>query len=336
MSSAAGFAALLLLACVPSAGLGQQWAKEMFDHTSHDFGTVARGAKVEHRFTLENVYEEDARILSVRSSCGCTSPQFSKESIKTWEKSDIVAVLDTRDFLGEKDATLTVKFDLPFPAEVQLHVHAYIRSDIVIQPGVVAFGTVPEGAAAQKKVTVSYAGRQDWHIESVESNNPRLQARAVETGRAAGQVTYDLIVDLKEDTPVGYIRDHLVLVTNDFRPQAARVPVAVEGVVAPSVTVRPSPLLMGVVGPAKTVTRRLVVQGAAPFRILGAKCDDARFQCTVPAEEKTLHMVPVTFTASAEAESVDRKILIETDRAPGKPIEVPVQVQVAAEGPTTF
>ena len=44
--------------------LGQQWAKEMFDHTSHDFGTVARGAKMEHRFTLENIYEESPATLT--------------------------------------------------------------------------------------------------------------------------------------------------------------------------------------------------------------------------------------------------------------------------------
>ena len=37
----------------------------MFDHTTHDFGVVARGAKVEHRFVVENNYEEDIHIESV-------------------------------------------------------------------------------------------------------------------------------------------------------------------------------------------------------------------------------------------------------------------------------
>ena len=51
--------------------LAQQWAKDMFETTKHDFGTVARGAKAEFRFELTNRYLEDVHIAGVRSSCGC-------------------------------------------------------------------------------------------------------------------------------------------------------------------------------------------------------------------------------------------------------------------------
>ena len=40
----------------------------MFDQTSHDFGVVARGAKVEYRFVVTNPYNEDLEIELVRSS----------------------------------------------------------------------------------------------------------------------------------------------------------------------------------------------------------------------------------------------------------------------------
>ena len=54
----------------------QDWARKMFDDTTtHDFGVVARGAKAEHRFVIENIYEEDAHIKSVTSSCQCSKPQ---------------------------------------------------------------------------------------------------------------------------------------------------------------------------------------------------------------------------------------------------------------------
>ena len=53
-----------LLAWVSTAR-AQDWARKMFDHTTHDFGVIARGAKVEHRFVVENIYEEDAHIKSV-------------------------------------------------------------------------------------------------------------------------------------------------------------------------------------------------------------------------------------------------------------------------------
>ena len=121
----------------------------MFDHTSHDLGVVARGAKVEHRFTIENNNEEDIRIESVKSSCGCTTAKLTKQVLKSWEKAEIVVTLDTRGEPGRKDATITVVFAPPFTAEVQLHVHAFIRGDVVVQPGAAEFGLVGSGGGRQ-------------------------------------------------------------------------------------------------------------------------------------------------------------------------------------------
>jgi len=302
----------------------------MFDRTSYDFGTVARGAKVEHRFVVENIYQEDAHIASVSSSCGCTTPQINKRDLKTWEKTEIVAMLDTRGYSGRKDSTITVLFDRPFSAEVQLHVHTFIRSDIVVQPGAIQFGSLGQGTAAKQNVTVSYAGRDDWRIEKVECANPHIEARAVETGRSPGQVNYRLSVKLKEDAPAGYIRDQLVLVTNDLDARAARVPVAVEGVVVPALTIRPSPLLMGAVETGQPLTKNLVIQGKTPFRIVAVHSTDDRFQCKVSSDAKTVHVLPVTFLpkAGSPAENaVGAKLRIETDQSGVKAVEVDVSVQ---------
>lgn len=327
--------ALLLLTLAGSPGFAQQWAQEMFDRTSHNFGTVARGAKVEQTFTVENIYEEDARVSSVRSSCGCTTATYPKGILKTWDKGKIVVQVDTRGFFGQKDATLTVVLDKPFPAEVQLHVHTYIRRDVVVQPGAVEFGTVYQGTSRLEKVTVDYAGRTNWQILKVESANPHLQAQVVETSRGMGQATYDLRVTLKKSAPAGYIRDHVVLVTNDRNPRASRVPVAVEGIVIPAVTARPSPLSGVVVETGKTVTERLIVQGKMPFQIVSAVSSDPRFQCTVLPRTKTLYVVQVAFTAGQTPGKVSSKIRIQTDLA-GTVLEVPVEVRVMPRGPVSF
>ena len=233
----------------------------MLNETTHDFSVVARGAKVEHRFIVENIYEEDANIKSITSSCGCSSSQVNRRFLKTWEKAEILVTLDTRGFLGRKDATITIEFDKPFPAEVQLHVHAYIRSDIVVQPGAVSFGSVSQGEEAQQVVAISYAGRDDWRLARLECNNPAIEAKAIETRCAAGQVAYSMSVRLRPDAPPGYFRDQLVLVTNDYDVRAAHVPVVVEGLVVAALSVQPSSLLMGVTQPGHPVTRNLVIQG---------------------------------------------------------------------------
>jgi len=323
-----------LLSLCATSGFAQDWAKAMFDNkTTHDFGVVARGAKVEHHFVIENIYEEDVHIASVSSSCGCSTPRATKQSLKTWEKAEIVVTLDTRGFLGRKDATITVVFDKPTAAEVQLHVHAYIRSDIVVQPGAAELGSVSQGAGASQTLTVSYAGRDDWRIEKVECANPSIEAKAVETSRSPGLVNYSLAVKLKADAPAGYIHDQLVLVTNDADIRSARVPVAVEGLVAPAVTVRPSPLLMTVGDSPQPLTRNLVVQGRTPFHIVAVHPSDERFQCRVPNEAKSVHILPVTFTAKGNPPAdgkLDGRIRIETDSV--GVIEANVSVRFARAG----
>jgi hypothetical protein len=335
-------AGLLLWAC---NGQAQEWAKAMFGNvTTHDFGVVARGAKAEFRFTVENIYEEDAHIQSVSSSCGCSTPQVNRQLLKTWEKAEVLVTLDTRAFLGQKDATIKVVFDQPFPAEVQLPIHAYIRSDVVVQPGAVQFGAVNQGAEAKQSLSVTYAGRDDWRIDRVECANPSIEAQVVETSRTqtgqfgqlgqtsiAGQVGYSLSVRLKKDAPPGYIQDQLVLVTNDNNARAARVPVSIEGLVVAALSVRPSPLLMGVTDVDQPVTRNLVVQGRLPFRIVAVRCGDERFQGATPGDSKLAHVVPVTFSGKRASDSegnVNATIRIETDLAGANAIEVGVSVQL--------
>jgi hypothetical protein len=325
---------LLTTLILTTAGVAhaQKWADDMFDETTHDFGVVARGAVVTHSFTLKNIYLEDAHISNVRTSCNCTSPsiEFTKRTLKTWDTIDIDININTRGFMGRKDATITVTLDKPFPAEVQLHTYCYIRSDVVIQPGEILFGSVGQGTTPLKKATVSYAGRKDWAIEKVECANPHVEAEVVELIRRTSQVDYELKVRLKPDAPAGYIRDHLILVTNDAGPRSSRVPVAIKALVVAAVEVRPSPLSLGVVEPGEEARGRLVVKAEMPFRIHGVSSEDKRFECVAPLPEKaaTVHLLPVTFSGDSTPGKISSKIIITTDVPACKQLEAPVEVRI--------
>ena len=99
-----------------------------------------------------NIYLEDVHVAAVRTSCGCTSVRIANDSLKTYEKGAIVATFNTPSFLGQHGATITVTFDKPFYAEVQLHVSGYIRSDVVFDPGSVQIGDLKQGAATPQQV----------------------------------------------------------------------------------------------------------------------------------------------------------------------------------------
>ena len=298
---------------VPPSVLGAEWATNMFQVTDHDFGTVARGSKAEFNFVLENQYEEDVHIAGVRSSCGCAVPEVSKRVLKTWEKSSILAKFDSRKFLGKKTATITVTFDKPFKAEVQLRVRGFIRDDIHLQPGSLEFGEVPMGETASKTLVVDYVGRSDWKLIDVRSPSKYLKASLKEGARTVNKITYELTVSLKPDTPPGYINEQVALITNDKKQQ--RVPFMVLGRIRPPVTVSPSSLTLGLLHPGDEVTKKLVVRGEKPFRVTKIQCDDKQFTFEKSEHLKTLHLIPVKFSAD-EKGTISREIRIATSLDP--------------------
>lgn len=306
--------ALLVATLSGSPAFAQKWAAEMFEVTSHDFGTVARNSLTEFAFKLKNIYEEDVHVAGVRSSCGCTSPRIEKPLLKTYEEGAIIAHVNTDRFLGRKGATVTVTFDKPYPAQVQLQVRTYIRDDVVIRPGSVQFGSVDRGTTADRQVQISCPGRSGWRIVEVKNAASHLFGELIPINDGWGQTGYQLQVRLNGDAPVGYFREHLMLVTNDH--QRTEIPVLVEGRVLPEITISPASLFMGVVKPGEKVVKPVVVQGKTPFRIKGATAGSDRFALNTSAEQapKSLHVIPVTFTAGDEPGKVTQTIRIETDQ----------------------
>ncbi|QEG41576.1 DUF1573 domain-containing protein [Roseimaritima ulvae] len=302
---------VLCLFLAPTAAFGQDWAAKMFSATSHDFRAVARGAKIEHHFEFENIYQEDVHVAAVRSSCGCTTPSVTKSTVKSREKSAIVAKFNTSSFTGPKSATITVVFDRPFYAEVQLSVTGVIRTDVVFDPPAANFGEIREGETKEIKLSVTRFNRSDWQITDVRSHCTDMQVKLSEPVRSSRSVKYDLVLQAKASMPVGEIHEQLTLLTND--QQSPTVEMCIAGKVRPSLSVSPAALTMGAVKPGGEFTRRLVVRGEQPFGIAKVLCSDERFSFAAPEGQKKVHFLPLTFTADDQAGPIAQSIRIVSD-----------------------
>lgn len=323
-----GCGAALIVAWGVATASAQQWADELFTEKTHDFGAVARAAKVEHVFVLRNNSKQTIHISGVRSSCGCTQPRVGKNTAAPGEEATVVAAFNTRGFTGKRGAWVTVTIDKPQYAEVRLRVDGYIRTDVVVDPGQVSFGSVPVGKSLEKTVKINYAGRNDWKIEDVKTNSPYLAAKAVEASRNGSRATYDLVVTLKDNAPAGYVNGELMLVTNDRR--ATQVPVKVEGLVLANLTISPSPVMLGTLQPGQTVKRQLIIKGSKPFRITDIVAEDAGFSFNPTDDAKLVHVVPLTFEAGASAQTLAGEIIVHTDMAEAPTGSVAVKGQVSA------
>jgi hypothetical protein len=305
-------ASLCLLGGLPAGAQESpelNWAQKMFDKLDLDFGVVARGADVSYRLKLRNLYHETIHITNVSTSCGCSAARPSANSIPSGQEAYIDVSMDTQRFMRDKTSAVLVTLSEPTKnarENVRIPLKVYIRTDVVFTPGSVNFGAVDLGAAAERKLTVAYAGRNDWKIVDVLSPEPYLEATAVETSRGGGGlVNYDLVVKLKSDAPMGLLRKQLTLVTDDT--SNPHVPLQVEGRIEPDILVSPSTLVLGTVTPGQTKTVNLVVRGRKPFgieKIEGTQPLNA-FRVKLPTDNKQVHVLPFTFAPAADATPAD-------------------------------
>ncbi len=310
-------AAAAVISFIASSGFAEPWVTKMFSDTKHDFGTVARGADTVYKFQAKNIYKQDIELLTVSSSCGCTTPTIDKKVLKTGEIGYVTATFNTRTFTGVHGATLTVGVRWSDGgnwrhAETQLRVDGNIRGDVVFTPGAVKFESVDQGAKAEQKVDVTYAGRSDWKITDVRGASDALEVELAQTQRYTGKVSYQLLVRLKDSAPAGYFNEQLVLVTNDG--ENPRIPIYVTGHITPQIAVRPESLTLGTVKMGQEVAKRFLVSGKSPFKILSIQCDDEQsFSFKTDDQSSDHHIVDVKFVANKNAGDIKEPIRIATD-----------------------
>ena len=288
----------------------QDWAKSLFESHRHDFGVVARGGKAEYSFKITNRYQQAIHIAEARSSCGCTTPLVAADRIASGETGEILAKFNTRSFLGQKEATITVVFDEPAYAEVQLKVSGFIRSDVVFTPGSVNFSDIQKGEEAVTPIEISYAGREDWAITDVRSRNSHLSVELAETHRGQGGVQYQMSVKLQPTAPPGAFLDEISIITNDGAQRS--IPRVVEARIQGEVVVSPPLLSLGTVEPGETVTKKVLIKSEHPFRVTGATAQTRSLNVKLPGESKKLQLVPVTFRGQSSGDKLNDTVRLET------------------------
>jgi hypothetical protein len=236
--------------------------------------------------------------------------------LKTGQIGYIVASFNTRTFSGRHGATLTVEVKwndkgILRRGETQLRVDGTILDDVVFNPGAVKFESVEQGAKAEQRVTVSSAGRPSWKITDVRGASDDLEVELKERQRSSRNVTYELLVRVKDSAPAGYFNEQLVLVTSDGRNP--RIPIHVAGRVVPPISALPEPLMLGNVVRGEQVSKKVIVRGKKPFKIVSVECPEDSFQFKTDDAASDRHVVEILFDAKGDAGRVKQTINIVTD-----------------------
>lgn len=299
------FSALfLILTVAPLSAQDSDWGRKMFDKREVKFGSVARNADVVFRFQVKNIFKETIQITSLSTSCGCISWQERDKtpiSLASGQTQELSIRLDTVRHQGDKHVTAFVSLLEPTrgsSTQISIPVEGRIRQDIVLQTNLLNFGQVDQGKAMEHRMNVVYTGgRPDWAITQAKVNSPHLMTKIIEKSRGGGTANYDIVVTLKGDAPIAKLRDQMLITTNDVGDV---FPVAVEAQVEPDIVV--TDVQFGQVSPGQAKTVNAVIRGKKPFKIEKierAKQDD-NFKIKMSDTVSHVHMVPLTFTPSAD------------------------------------
>lgn len=79
-----------------------------FTEDSHNFGEIKEGEKVSHVFKFKNTGDNPLKLTNVKPSCGCTTPDWSREEVAPGEEGFVKVEFDSKGKTGVQKKSVTV------------------------------------------------------------------------------------------------------------------------------------------------------------------------------------------------------------------------------------
>ncbi|MBO7463474.1 MAG: DUF1573 domain-containing protein [Bacteroidales bacterium] len=157
-----------------------------FDTLEYDFGDVRElGGIVQYRFVYRNTGDKPLIINTVHTSCGCTSPAWSKEPVLPTKSGYIDVSFDPRDRPGaftksivvncnasEKSITLYITGNVMPRPEPLSSSYPYTMMDLRLKATTVNYGRIVAGQTAVKEIEVINPSKANLVIAPDTENMP--------------------------------------------------------------------------------------------------------------------------------------------------------------------
>ncbi|GAB3538934.1 hypothetical protein GCM10027443_34800 [Pontibacter brevis] len=79
-----------------------------FEETEHNFGDITQGDVVEHTFKFTNTGTQPLVIERVDVTCGCTTPNWTKEPVMPGKTGFVTAKFNSAGKMGQQKKAITV------------------------------------------------------------------------------------------------------------------------------------------------------------------------------------------------------------------------------------
>ena len=163
-----------------SAAMAQGELK--FEKEAHDFGSVSEGTNAVYEFKFKNTGNQPVVISHVQASCGCTTPDWSKDPVLPGKTGFVKAAYSSAGRPGAFNKTITVTSNAATPSKVltikgvvEDKPIVYSAEELAKSPKLVLeksehqFGTMEMGQKRTAKFTVKNTGKTDLEITGIKA-----------------------------------------------------------------------------------------------------------------------------------------------------------------------
>jgi hypothetical protein len=213
---------LLSVLCLLFAGFSANaQGKLEFEKETHDFGTIAEGVQATYEFKVKNVGDQPVVIANVQPSCGCTTPDWTKDPILPGKTGVIKAAYNSTGRPGPFHKSISITSNAATP-----HAVIFIKGEVgpkdlkttytpeqkansprlAVGNTSYSFGKLEKGQKAVAKFTIKNTGRQDLVVQGIKSKcncvTYKVSQASIKPGQQANlELTY-IPTMLKEQNEV--------------------------------------------------------------------------------------------------------------------------------------
>ncbi len=101
-------------------------AKITFEEDRFNFGEIDEGGKLSHTFPFTNTGAVPLIISDVRSTCGCTVAEWSREPISPGEVGEISVNFDSKNKEGRQSKPITITSNT-YPSKTTIYLDGFVN-----------------------------------------------------------------------------------------------------------------------------------------------------------------------------------------------------------------
>ncbi len=303
-----------------------------------DFGTVAKGDKLEWAFQVKNTGTADLEIIAAKPTCGCTVADFDK-IIKPGATGKVSAHVDTTAFSGPINKAVTLETNDPTAPTAQVTITAVVRPFVEAYPAGFVRYNLLQGGVEKQSITLYSDETEPFQITKIESPQEWIKVEhkknegldVIPNVGREGQNQYKIDVTVGgPDAKIGPLAEKIHILTNSkHQPEYW---VSVSGVVRPSIRVEPTALNFGEVAPSDVAATRTIMlrtndlKTPETFQVVKAESNAPGVLVSLsPTANKGEYQVTVQVDKEAKAGAIDGTVTIQTNDKIHPVVTIPVK-----------